>query len=42
MAQRIHIFFTETGKQEIASMYGFETWDDYWDWRETNPVSTAG
>jgi hypothetical protein len=37
MAQRIHTFFTESGKQEIASMYGFETWDDYWDWRETNP-----
>jgi hypothetical protein len=18
-------------------MYGFQTWDDYWDWRETNP-----
>ena len=37
MAHRIHGLFTESGKREIASLYGFETWDDYWEWREANP-----
>ena len=37
MAHRSDTFFTESGKRELASMYGFETWDDYWEWRETHP-----
>ena len=37
MAQRIDTLFTETGKREIASLYGFERWDDYSEWRDTNP-----
>ena len=38
MSHLVHTFFTETGKREIALLYGFATWDDYWDWRETNPA----
>ena len=38
MAQKIDTLFTETGKREIASLYGFEGWDEYRDWRETNPL----
>jgi hypothetical protein len=38
MAQRIDTLFTETGKREIASMYGFARWDEYSDWREANPL----
>ena len=37
MAQRIDTLFTESGKREIASLYGFERWDDYSEWRDTNP-----